>query len=467
MKIRIAPFHFSRLAGAALLLLAASCGPGYLNRPKNDLRLSLEMRALNTNPRAESFLLPVIAPGQEDRPRAKVVKHEILSTNGYFVGLAISGGGSRSANFAAACMFQLQRIGFLQYVQCISSVSGGSLVSTYYCCSPDSDWNAQNVQQKLTTEFETTVIDKILLPWNFLGLLIGTVNRSDMLANEFQNSLFYRNGRALTFADLRHDRPRLLLNCTDMQTGRPFLFDNSNFDLINSDLNRYPLAAAVTASSAVPAILEPITLRDYSTTFPQFQHLVDGAVVDNLGVQTLVNSYAAESESPENPYPNGAILVVIDSGTSSNLRLGSKARLGGVENLLEGLSLSSAVLLNRTGNATLSNVLVQGALGDYTINDLRNFIEQLRSDHYVEVKDRGGRLVRVVHLSLSQIGELGGAEFGNSVNAISTKFDISPTDAFNLYRSAVILFRARFDARLAPLVHELGRHSTTRQSSGQ
>jgi predicted acylesterase/phospholipase RssA len=449
----------TRLILIVSLTFAASCGPGYLNQPKNDLHIGPENRVLNTNRQTESYLLPVLAPALDEHPRAKSVKHEVLSNNGYFVGLAISGGGSRSANFAAACMFELQRIGFLQNVQCISSVSGGSLVATYYCCSPDSEWNPQNVQNKLTGQFESTVIDKILLPWNFLGLLIGTVNRSDMLAQEFENALFTRDGRRLTFADLRSDRPRLLINCTDMQTGRSFLFDNSDFDQLNSDLNRYPLANAVMASSAVPAILEPVTLRDYSTSFPQFQHLVDGAVVDNLGVQTLVNSYAAESESADNPYPNGAILVVIDSGTPNNSRLSSKARLGGVENLLEGLSLSSAVLLNRTGSATLSDVLVQGSLGDYTITDLRAFINTLHRDHYVEVKDRGGRLVRVVHLSLSQVGELGGMTFGNSVNAISTKFDMTPADAYNLYRSAEILFKARFDARLEPLVRELNRHT--------
>jgi predicted acylesterase/phospholipase RssA len=459
------PWAPIRLILSASMILAASCGPGYLNAPKNDLKLSPENRALNTNRQTESFLLPVIAPSLDERPHAKLVKHAVLSTNGYFVGLAISGGGSRSANFAAACMFELQRIGFLQNVQCISSVSGGSLVATYYCCSPDSEWNPQNVQKKLTGPFESTVIDKILLPWNFLGLLIGTVNRSDMLAEEFQNALFSRNGRALSFADLRRDRPRLLINCTDMQSGRSFLFDNSDFDQLNSDLNRYPLANAVMASSAVPAILEPVTLRDYSTSFPQFQHLVDGAVVDNLGVQTLVNSYAAESASPDNPYPNGAILIVIDSGTPSNLELSSKARLGGVENLLEGLSLSSAVLLNRTGSATLADVLVQGSLGTYTISDLRTFIETLHRDHYVEVKDRGGRLVRVIHLSLSQVGELGGLSFGNSVNAISTKFDMTEADAYNLYKAAQILFRARFDARLEPLVRELNRHTALTESA--
>jgi predicted acylesterase/phospholipase RssA len=451
---------FIRLVAGGLVLAVVSCNPGYVNHPENKLNVSPEARATNQNLQTESFLMPVLAQTVEDRPRAKFVPHARLSNNGYFVGLAISGGGSRSANFAAACMFQLQRIGLLQYVQCISAVSGGTVVATYYCSHPDSDWNPQNVQQKLAYEFETTVVDRLLLlPWNLVGLLIGTVNRSEMLAEEFDSQLFSRNGRSLTFADLRPDRPRLLINCTDTQSGRTFLFDNSTFDLINSNLDRYPLANAVTASSAIPALLEPITLRDFSTTYKQYEHLVDGGVVDNLGVQMLVNSYAAETQTASNPYPNGAILVVIDSGTPSNSKIGSKPRLGGVENLLAGLSLSSSVLLNRTGNATLSDALVQNSLGTYTTDQLRWFIDRLHNDHYVEIKDRGGRLVRVAHLSLAQVGELSNLNFGNSVNAISTSYDISPADAYNLYRAAEILFQARFDGRLRPLVSELKAHA--------
>src|SRR6476661_5849067 len=49
------------------------------------------------------------------------------NNDGYFVGIAISGGGSRSANFSAACMFQLERLGLLQRADYISSVSGGSI----------------------------------------------------------------------------------------------------------------------------------------------------------------------------------------------------------------------------------------------------------------------------------------------------------------------------------------------------
>jgi predicted acylesterase/phospholipase RssA len=426
----------------------------------NDPRVPLEERAGNTDPQTESFLEPVSALAADEQPRARAALSRPLSNNGYFVGLAISGGGSRSANFAAACMFQLQRLGLLQKVQCISAVSGGAMTATYYCSAPDLQWNPQVVQDKLTHPFETDLIIDMLLPWNLVGLGLGTVNRTDALADDFATVLFDRAGRRLTFADLRTDRPRLLINCTDMQTGRRFIFDNSDFDLINSDLSRYPLANAVAASSAIPAMLDPVTLRDYSTTFRQYVHLVDGGVCDNLGVQTLVNSYAAETQSANNPYPSGAVLVIIDAGVPINSRLGSEADLGGMENLLAGLNLSSAVLLNRASTATLSEILVLNSMGSYTVGELREMITKLHRDHYVKVKDREGRTVHVVHLSLSQVGELSTMTFGDSVNSIRTQYDLDPEDAYNLYRAADILFARRFDALLKPLIGELNGKQT-------
>src|SRR5688500_3478893 len=59
--------------------------------------------------------------------------------DGHFVGIAISGGGSRFANFAAAAMFQLQKLGLLQKADYISSVSGGSMTAAYYCVSTDDE----------------------------------------------------------------------------------------------------------------------------------------------------------------------------------------------------------------------------------------------------------------------------------------------------------------------------------------
>src|SRR3712207_8789842 len=50
----------------------------------------------------------------------------VVDADGIFFGVALSGGGSRSANFAAACMFELEQLGLLGRVDYLSSVSGGS-----------------------------------------------------------------------------------------------------------------------------------------------------------------------------------------------------------------------------------------------------------------------------------------------------------------------------------------------------
>src|SRR5206468_12762518 len=112
----------------------------------------------------------------------------------------------------------------------------------------------------------------------------------------------------------RPDRPHLLINATDLQSGKPFVFSDESFDQINSDLARYPIAHAVAASSAVPVLLHQVTLRDYHTVFKQYRHLVDGGVVDNLGVRTLVETYRAQLKASDNTlYPNGAVFIVIDA----------------------------------------------------------------------------------------------------------------------------------------------------------
>ena len=71
--------HRLRIILPALFLLIASCNPGYLNHRKNDLHIAPETRALNQNLQTESFLMPILAQGTEDRPQAKFVPHARLS----------------------------------------------------------------------------------------------------------------------------------------------------------------------------------------------------------------------------------------------------------------------------------------------------------------------------------------------------------------------------------------------------
>ena len=234
-----------------------------------------DQRQLNNTPRARPF--SSTAPAGRGRLLRRV--------------LSLSGGGSRSAAFSAACMFQLERLGILQKVDYLSTVSGGSLPGAYYCLQ-GSDWNPGTVQTKMTHEFATDlVVQTFYLPWNWCALIFGQFNRSDILAEVFDDVLYRRNNKSLTFADLRPDRPRLLINATNLQSGRRWIFCNESFNQINSDLAGYPIAYAVAASSAVPVALHPVAMHDYATIYPQYLQLVDGGVADNLGIVTLVETY--------------------------------------------------------------------------------------------------------------------------------------------------------------------------------
>ena len=94
--------------------------------------------------------------GLDTRPFVEVVRAEFAPSRGTtqtaeasspFVGIAVSGGGSRAAAFATAVFHELDRLGFLSHVTTISSVSGGSLPATYFALNGENikseeDWES-------------------------------------------------------------------------------------------------------------------------------------------------------------------------------------------------------------------------------------------------------------------------------------------------------------------------------------
>lgn len=69
-----------------------------------------------------------------------------------FVGLAISGGGSRAAAFGMAVLEQLKEIGILQHVTAISTTSGGGLAGAYYATKGAGiDWG--DAKQRMGNRF--------------------------------------------------------------------------------------------------------------------------------------------------------------------------------------------------------------------------------------------------------------------------------------------------------------------------
>jgi len=360
-------------------------------------------------------------------------------------------------------MFELQRLGILRHVDYISSVSGGSLTAAFYCLSDDAQWNPGEAQRRLTHPFATDLIIKFLMPWNMIALLVSDFDRSDLLADSFKDNVFSRNGHQLTYADLRQDRPRLLINATDLQSGRGFIFCDETFDHLNSDLSKSPICYAVAASAAVPVVMHQVTLRDYSTIFKQFRHLVDGGVSDNLGISSLVETYEAQLVSAEkaqrsDPYPNGALFIVLDARTRFDARLDDKGDVGVVEGLVAGAGLTSSQLLSRVSTATMADIIVRYSPGEVTAGQLRQQIAQLEKEGYLELRDQHGHRVVVVHLALSHAADLKNTpspSFFERLNNIATYFNISEVEAASLYQAATLLVREQFEPRLLPLAREL------------
>ena len=64
-----------------------------------------------------------------DAPKARI-EHPLPSE--HFIGIALSGGGSRAANFSAAALEQLEQFGLVSGASAISGVSGGAIAGGYY-----------------------------------------------------------------------------------------------------------------------------------------------------------------------------------------------------------------------------------------------------------------------------------------------------------------------------------------------
>lgn len=452
-----------------LIGLAFVAGCSHANKALNEVQLPLEARQINRTRAAigmRAVAVQVEAPRTDitSRPgrRSPLPATRPGADDGCFIGIAISGGGSRSANFAASTMFQLQRLGVLQRTDAISGVSGGALAAAYYCVH-GKEWNPATVQKKFTHSYASDLIVSHFMPWNLLATTFSDYDRSDLLAENFSKHLYSRDGRALTFADLRPDRPTLLINATDIQSGRRFVFCNESFDDLNSDLSKFPIAYAVAASSAVPVAMHHVTLRDYSTSFKQYRHLMDGGTTDNLGVQALLESYDALASAPRpqgqaDPYPNGAVIIVIDATANIDHKLSDQSDVGLLHGLKAAAGVTGTLLLNRASNATLAELIVKYSPDETPVQKLRDQMATLDRDGYVELRDRSGRPVRVLHIALTRTASLTDVPFPTfreSVTTIATYFNIKEDEAFRLDQAASLLMRQKFGPRLHKVMRDI------------
>ncbi|MBI2194707.1 MAG: patatin-like phospholipase family protein [Planctomycetes bacterium] len=221
-----------------------------------------------------------------------------LNGDGLVVGLALSGGGLRATGVAYGALMELSDLGFLERVDWISAVSGGSIIAAYYGLGLPLD----SFGGKLQTNLATESLGNVFTPKNLFDGRDTT--RTDGFAQTLDDLFF--GGQRMTAL---RERPRLLINATNLETANLFVFsraasgDESQdasghlplYELPAAEQSRIRVSACVAASSAIPTVLVPFELKVVprgsngdSTSKARVIRLIDGGVVDNQGIEALL-----------------------------------------------------------------------------------------------------------------------------------------------------------------------------------
>lgn len=243
------------------------------------------------------------------------------NSDGLVVVLTFSGGGTRAAAFAYGVLSELKdtpiyRKGeattLLDEVDVVAGVSGGSVTAAYFAAFGEGIFRSFE-PAFLKSDFQGELVSRTRSPGNVLQLSSPWFGRGHLLAEQLDETLF----RGTTYGDLaaRRTRPLLIVSATDLTLGSGFEFSQDQFNILCSRLDKVPLAIAVAASSAVPLVLSPITLRNYAGNCTQSPASPDGLVPDARSAISRVTAAAgAYLDSTQRPF-----IHLVDGGLSDNL----------------------------------------------------------------------------------------------------------------------------------------------------
>ncbi len=307
--------------------------------------------------------------------------------------LAFSGGGTRAAALAygvlqelrdTTMVFEGQERRLLDEVDTISSVSGGSFTSAYYGL----------YGERIFTDFED-----VFLRSDVQGTLMHSMfnplewfrstGRTEMAVKYYEDVVF----QDATFADMRRSGgPLVLINASDLGYGVRFSFVQEYFNLLCSDISSFPVARAVTASSAVPVLFNPVVVKNYpdcKQSVPawltqaaqevkgdpqltevidglksyfkkenrQYAHFVDGGITDNLGLRAIYEvievSGGAKAflEKLDRKPPRHVVVISVNASTEVEPKMDKS---NAQPSLKETIAAVTDIQLHRYNTATLS-----------------------------------------------------------------------------------------------------------------
>jgi NTE family protein len=334
-----------------------------------------------------------------------------------FLILAFSGGGTRAAALSYGVLEALDRVEIpapegmrsanqatkrhtlLDEVDLITGVSGGSFTAAYYGLRGRDAFKDYR-EKVLLNDLQSALLWGFINPINWVRLWSPRYGRSDMAQEYYDRMIFH----GATLGDLASGKgPAVNILATDANDGIVFSFTPSQFSLICSDFEKFPLARAVAASAAFPGALTPIILKNYAgqcnQKAPQWMtnvlakpdpasraynkalmtktyldpdtkpyiHLIDGGVSDNLGIRGIVEAVVTQGsikdvlKDPMLEKTRRVAFIIVDAQTKEKARWKLIDKIPGLGAIL---GESSTIMINNYNFETID--LLRRYAGDWT-----------------------------------------------------------------------------------------------------
>jgi NTE family protein len=193
-----------------------------------------------------------------------------------------------------------------------------------------------------------------------------------------------------------------------------FCFTKECFGKIGSSIDHYPIAHAVMASAAFPAVFQSVTLKDYSKKEDWYVHLFDGGASDNLGITALTEILKEKTDQHSKK-----LIIVIDAHTAS---YGKDPRDPNPRSLIDYYIDTNVI----DAYETLMAELRYGK-----INELQQWLEA-----------NNGKLI---HLEFGDLKQ-GHRDLYEAVTRIKTNLTIKKNEAACLEKAARVLIQERMEA---------------------
>jgi NTE family protein len=249
------------------------------------------------------------------------------------IGAALSGGGSRAIAFHLGCLRALNRLGLLDRVAILSTVSGGSVIgASFHAHQGDfasfetkiRELLAQGLVAPMRRKLFSTLGIRVAAAFVVIGLVtlgvaliktlikLASLITPRALAAHFERfdirSPLHRFASRTTLLEAALDdrlfkdaslndlpaQPHLVINATELRTGSAFRFgtmESGSWRWGKLHRNNVSVAHAVAASAAYPLFLpafdETLTFEKDGALSDSRVILTDGGVYDNLGLGCL------------------------------------------------------------------------------------------------------------------------------------------------------------------------------------